>query len=507
MAGRMTLKMLIVDDEPLICQGLATTIPWQEMGIEIAGSAINGKQAMEIIKRESVDIVITDVNMPEMDGIELSRAIVEHFPDVSIIMISGYDEFDYALQALRIGVKDYLLKPVDIDNLIKLVCNVKEDIEEKRIYEQEKEETILTNYLSQQLFFLPDAINLPEQIKNDMYVFRILLVEKRNYDKTNQSTRLYEELKPIMEQSEILSICIDMHENQSILFLYDQEGIPADKLEGLSSAIIEAFHHEVYLAMSSDYNDLRQLATVYQELNKRLSYYRGTEKQIILESEQLPSVREYKLDRQRVRDLMNTIFQQNKEEVEKLVNNLFTDFQQCSLPLHKIKSQCLLLLKSIKENGQSSIPEEMDFTLNEETDLLIFNSHCTLRNLLLDDLNSIMDHLGRTTDSHWIIQQAKRYIEKNYQKDIKAVTIAEAHYITPNYFSMLFKQETGCNYSEYLNTVRINKAKELLSETSNKVFEIAEYVGYREYKYFVQVFKNFTGTTPTQFRKLHFIDK
>ncbi|WP_058309036.1 response regulator transcription factor [Gracilibacillus massiliensis] len=503
----MTLNMLIVDDEPLICQGLANTIPWQEMDIEVVGSAINGKQALEIIQQEPVDIVITDVYMPEKDGIQLSKAIVEHFPHVTIIMISGYEEFEYARQAIRIGVEDYLLKPVDIDELWGLVGKVKEQIEEKRRQQQTQNESILTNYLSQQLFHLPDSYHLSEKIKSHQYAFRLMLVEKRDYYKTNQSALTYDSLKEMIDQIDVSSIGIEMHENQLALFLYDQEGISTEKIQLLTSAMQTYFNNEVSLAISSCYRDMHQLARLYQELNTRLSFYRGKQKQVVTDAEKLPPVKNFDGNKQQIADLADAVFQQNQSEVRKIVNELFRDFQDKALTLQQIKKQCLFLLGSIKERAQESMFEQLDFRLNEETDLLVFNSVSALQDFLLADLDSMIDFVEQSNDSHWIIQQAKQYIEKNYQQDIKAVEVAEAHYITPNYFSMLFKQETGQNYSEYLNTIRINKAKELLSDTSNKVFEIAEYVGYREYKYFVQVFKNYVGITPTQFRKLHSIEK
>ncbi|SHM74493.1 response regulator transcription factor [Gracilibacillus kekensis] len=503
----MTLKMLIVDDEPLICQGLMNTIPWNEMEIDVVGSAINGKKALEIMETEPVDIVITDVYMPEMDGIQLSKAIIEHFPDVTIIMISGYEEFEYARQALRIGVEDYLLKPVDIDELWALVGKVKQQIEETRRQQQSKNETILSNYLSQQLFHLPDSYHLSEKIKHQHYAFRLLLIEKRNYYKTNQSALSYDKLKQMMDQMNVSSIGVEMHENQLVLFLYDQEGIFTEKIDQLTAMIQKYFNGDVSLAISSCYHDMHQLATLYQKLNTRLSYYRGTSKQVVTDDENLPSVNNYNYNRQQAADLAEAVFQQNNSAVRNIVANLFHRFEDKSLTLQQIKRQCLFLIASVKERAQESMFEQIDFRLSEDTDLLIYNSVCALQDLLEADLNSMLEYVERSNDSHWIIQQAKQYIEKNYQQDIKALEVAEAHYITPNYFSMLFKQETGQNYSEYLNTIRINKAKELLSDTSNKVFEIAEYVGYREYKYFVQVFKNYVGITPTQFRKLHSIEK
>src|SRR5699024_5326106 len=117
----MTIKMLIVDDEPIICQGLKDTIPWRDMNVEVIGTSYNGKQSLAIMNEKNIDLVLTDVYMPEMNGLELSKHISNDFPNTRIIMLSGYDEFEYARQAIRLDIEDYLLKPVDIDELTLLV--------------------------------------------------------------------------------------------------------------------------------------------------------------------------------------------------------------------------------------------------------------------------------------------------------------------------------------------------------------------------------------------------
>src|SRR5690625_3723171 len=138
----MMIKMLIVDDEPIICQGLTTTIPWCDIGVEVVGSACNGKEALSFMYKESIDLVLTDVYMPEMDGLELSKHVSKDFPKSKIIVMSGYDEFEYARQALRLGVEDYLLKPVDVNDLIELVKQLRQ-----RIIEQKRDEKNLKQEL------------------------------------------------------------------------------------------------------------------------------------------------------------------------------------------------------------------------------------------------------------------------------------------------------------------------------------------------------------------------
>ncbi|WJH33630.1 response regulator [Paenibacillus sp. CC-CFT747] len=122
----MTIKMLIVDDEPVICRGLRETIPWETIGVEVVGDASDGVEALERIESQPVDLVLTDIHMDGMDGLELAKELRQRYPHIRIIILSGYDYFDYARQAIRIGVEDYLLKPVDVDELMEMVRRIGE---------------------------------------------------------------------------------------------------------------------------------------------------------------------------------------------------------------------------------------------------------------------------------------------------------------------------------------------------------------------------------------------
>ena len=129
----MSYKILIVDDEPIICQGLSQTIPWENYDIEVVGAVYNGKEAINQISiHPEIDIVITDIRMPNVDGLELSAFIKTNFPNIRVIIISGYDDFEYAKRAIKLGVKDYLLKPVDIDELVDNVKKITTEIEKER---------------------------------------------------------------------------------------------------------------------------------------------------------------------------------------------------------------------------------------------------------------------------------------------------------------------------------------------------------------------------------------
>jgi len=445
--------------------------------------------------------------MPEMDGIALSKIRVGEYPDVKIIMISGYDEFEYARQAMRMGVQDYLLKPVDIDELIQLVEKVKAEMKTEQKEKQNRKQNVMRQYLAQQLFQLPYSGNSENEI-NLAGEYCLLVIERKNYVEMRGNHVSWQQiLQEVTLFNDLLSICVETHENQFVICFYHEYGLLDEKMEGLLNQLTTVFDERLLLAFSSCFSDLKHAGTYYQELNRRLSFYRGSTKQIVTDMETVKHTSHYEMEEKVVTDLTEAIFQQAQSTAEKIIETLFDDFTREGLQLETIRQLVTDLLLLIKERGQNSMFSEVSLAIEEEIDVLIYNSTDAMKQLVVEDLDQLIACFQDTNENHWIIQQVRLYIEKNYQKDIKAIDVAEAHYITPNYFSLLFKQETGSNYSEYLNKVRINKAKELLLETSNKVFEIAEFVGYSEYKYFVQVFKNHVGITPTQFRKKQSIKK
>jgi two-component system response regulator YesN len=124
----MIIKMLIVDDEPIICQGLRQTIPWDTIGVEVVGEAYDGVEALQFVTRQHVDLVLTDIHMDGMDGLELAKGLKELLPQIRIIILSGYDDFEYARQALRLGIEDYLLKPVNIEELMAMVQSIGKEL-------------------------------------------------------------------------------------------------------------------------------------------------------------------------------------------------------------------------------------------------------------------------------------------------------------------------------------------------------------------------------------------
>lgn len=513
----MIIKMLIVDDEPVICKGLTTTIPWSDIGVEVVGSACNGKDALSFMYKESIDLVLTDVYMPEMDGLELSKHISKDFPKSKIIVMSGYDEFEYARQALRLGVEDYLLKPVDVNDLIELVKQLRQRIIEQKRDEKNLKQELISKQILHYLFGSP--ISPEDMIKSENMIssYRILISELPDYYLLKDAytkkelTALKEEWKHQIEQAfskfKLDSISIFGHENELITIQYnsDESKLNDQCMINVYKSIGKLGDHLIRGVVSSHQQILSTIPKLRKEICTNLQDSRVVDERInFIENDNQKKVEAIYPKKIEVQ-LQEAILKQDQALISYLLKDMFKSFEKERLTLLQVLNISRKLESVLKNQLQNqyygSHLDEIHFILHKDVDLKIYNSHQAIKHLLMIDISYLTESLDTKNNNHWIIESAKKYIQKNYQKDIKASDVADQHLITPNYFSMLFKQETGYSYSEYLNILRIKKASELLVNESNKVYEIAEYVGYKEYKYFAHIFKIHLGMTPTQYRR------
>ncbi|WP_449537856.1 response regulator transcription factor [Ferdinandcohnia sp. Marseille-Q9671] len=503
----MTVKMLIVDDEPIISQGLRLTIPWDEYGIEVIGEAGSGKEASEILSNQQVDIVLTDVRMPEMDGIQLARFIHDSMPHVHVIIISGYDEFDYAQKAIRYQVKDYLLKPVDIDELVEKVQQLKNEIllekhQEANVEKEKKREIVSQLILNPQLQ-LPNAT--PDLFEEERYC--VVVSEIPDYATVSEeltSTEL-EEFRKTWSDS-ISSVCLDSisffaHVNLlvAVVFSVDHEEIRngLEQLElQLRFGVSDVFKNPLQV-----YEAHRQAVDAI--FTKELS----TEKVLLYKQTQEP------LKKVDYMHLYETLFTHDYEKLTQLVDELFTNMSQEKYDLNEMRVVCHELNETIETKLKGLLTEtafaDVSYRVTIELDLHFYNTSNWLKKLLLSDLDMWLGILEKENQGKksWSVEKAIEYISENYHRDLKASEVANEIHITPNYFSMIFKKELGKSFNEYLNDLRIEKAMRMLTETSDRIYEIATEVGYKEYKYFVQVFRKKTGMTPTDYRTYKGINK
>lgn len=552
----MELKMIIVDDEPVICKGLRLTIPWHELGVRVVGEAHNGKQALRLAEKHDVDLVLTDVKMPEMDGLALAEALRRERPQVRIVMISGYDEFEYARQALRLGVEDYLLKPVDIDELWQLVKRLAHERRKELDEEREEQKEALTRWVMSQILSLP----APETGRKERYFRRVRgfwlcvsqldayaelerqLTETERKDLENKWQRLViKELSGAhMTAGETVSFFTHPNCHVAVCLLagtLDGEKVGkwfARRLE----RICEAWDgpSRLCFGVAGPYGDLSLLNEAYGQaltaLKNKVSdgdhciFFHGadsgngrpagtlsqqgsgTESENRSKGKNRTGQGRRWIDlREAEKVLMEALLQNDAKALTVNVDALFERLRIRHYSLEEALSFCRdlrylleLRLREFFTRWDGEGTESIFLTGN--IDLHRYNTFSLLKQLFHQDVLRLAQKWPlRRGRNHWLVKRAKEYIEEHFHQDLRASDVAGFLHITPNYFSTIFKQETGKSFCEYVSRLRVEKAKELLANTSFRVFEIAEEVGYKEYKYFAQVFKKLTGVTPTEYRE------
>ncbi len=396
----MPFKMLIVDDEPIICRGLQQTIPWDEYMVEVVDLAYDGAEAIQKIKEHGdIDLVVTDVRMPKVDGLRLSAFLAENYPDIRTIIISGYDDFKYAQQAIQLGVKDYLLKPVDVDELLGVITKITSALQEERVAAKQIYQMNLQNAIFHQVLDLPDTIPNHSSLLANVRIYPFVSMLKEYKNKTKD-----------LSEEELQSLKAD----------WEQLVENSLKSQGYESV------------------------SVFTSKNVLLTCVTNCQSALTPEDLSFPE--------------LNCVF----NEIDITIGQLKDVYQK------------------LYEDTQYLPFSKQGFVVSPVSESSAFNPK----------------------GSDWLIERAEQYIRSYYESPIKAHEVADFINISPNYFSSLFRQKTGMSFNDYINTIRVEAAKQLLEETPFNVNEIAEKVGYREYKYFVDVFKKFTGYTPTKYRNI-----
>ncbi|MDF2925668.1 MAG: two component transcriptional regulator, AraC family [Paenibacillaceae bacterium] len=515
----MAYKLIIIDDEDIIRNGLQNVVDWTSLGFEVAADMQDGRDAIEYIQNNRVDVVITDIKMTYVSGLELARYIFENKPEIQVVIISGYKEFDFAKQAMSYNVSHYLLKPIEYDELVKVFDNVRnqldrEYMDKQRFYHVRSQHAELIPFAQQQFF---TDIVMGALQNRSMICDRLKLV---GLDIDVEHWRCCILIIRILDMEQFLKS--NNHKDLSYIELY--------------SMINREEHGIKYIAIYNEHDRIHVIGTaleVMEEKNFRKSMGMYTNKLMENVKANLNmsiSVGINSLYRnlcEMAADAASSDLTSNSNEYERLVVqqkmllsyirtgsleeacNLFTNIINKPKPLdHDMLKNFFSSLFVMIEN----LLKEIGFDLFSATKgnfnyKKIFDSTNGdeiipwVKDNLILVIEHIREHEGVSEEQ--IIAKAKEYIWGAYSKEISLEDVSEHVYLSSGYFSKLFKQYTGENYIDYLIRIRMEKAKELLETTVYKTFVIGEAVGYPNTKYFFRLFKKYTGLTPSEYRNLY----
>lgn len=533
------IKIFLVEDEIIIREAIHKMIPWEQYGFEFAGEAKDGEMALPAIRSIRPDVLITDIKMPFMDGLALSRLVLKELPDTKIVIVSGYDDFEYARQAISLGVEQYLLKPVSKSAFIEVLEKIREkyekEVEQKDYIEKFQKDIREYEKNTRRDFFemlvsgkagLTRIYERAEQLEIDILAecYNLVLFSVASGEKQKEIVDVYTpELGNLLTQINIL-----MQEDDHYLLFRNQMFSYAVLVKAAKSEIIqytencmqlltqifeqEKDHIEWFICHAAPVDRLSHLPNCYKEAMKTFalryvgySHVISSEQPVRQQEHTDVDLRAIDTDAVNPDMIRNFLCQALPEEVESFVSNYFHLIAEDALRSQMFCQYILLnayfcvvsFLQGLgidKTRVQENIP---DIQVEHPGGLE------QMRENLIKILSRAIEMREESTRGryHSIIQTAVRFMEENFaDESLNLNKVACAANVSANHFSALFSQEMKQTFIEYLTGLRMRKAKELLRCTDKRSGEIALEVGYKDAHYFSFLFKKTQGCTPSGYR-------
>ena len=513
-------QVLIVDDEKIIRMGMKRVITWEQAGVDQVFTAESAEQALQLLQEEVIHILITDIEMSCMNGLDLIKQVNELYPAIRIIVVTGYDEFEYAHKCLKMQVEDFLLKPVDEEDMTEIIKRQTESLKTEQKQQKlarvirrvigSKEQIQLNQIMCELLKDQKTAISAAKKVcetyqYNLQQVMQaaVLVPQGAVYEKTEEEKYLSLAIRDFCNNN------IDLRE-RGVTFLDEGERIViAYFLNGENDSI--SFQIEELIQLLRDEFDISQkivLGSVVTGFAQfRISY---NDALLLLENEQ----QDYQnIIQDRQRQDSNQIFREvfgeikniiavNQGDPEKIMY-AFATFSKMTesynLPTEHIRRCCFELAMSVYYTHIANHGEIKGDIVRAYTEMIV----SAQAEETLEETRTFIERMHHKEEENIpaLVKQAQSYIRNHLAEDLSVTGIAQMLYLTPSYFSRLFNKAVheGCN--DYIVRQRMENAQYLLESTSLKTGEIALIVGYHDKNYFSLAFKKYSGVSPTAYRE------
>jgi two-component system response regulator YesN len=527
---------MIVDDEPIIRMGLRKIVNWEEYGFKIVCEARDGEDALKLLEDYNIDFIVTDIRMHKITGIELLRAIREMGLDILVLLLSGYDEFSYAQQGIRLGAFDYILKPLDSQKLKNTLVNVYKKLAAK---EKKNHEFIINKIISSEkvlydllrgknLMLLDEYIeqyNLP-LIKDKVQVAIIeineIVISSEEGAENPERDYLEKSINTLIERKlnenglEHFSIVDGDFGKKFIIAQTDKDMAIQDFNEIFTRSlrsILKGSHEELKVQLNigvgNAYNQLYSIHKSYLNAKEALKYKYviGTNRIIHISEIADLRVENFVYPIAKEKELIASIILGKEDAAEMLMKLIKEITQILNFDMFRINMTFTQLLNNIYTNvlnKYSFLEDVYDLSKIVKVGFLGVETLEEIETRFIENIKSLINIISEynLNQGDNTVQRACEYVLSHIEEDITLTAIANNFNISKNYFCSIFKQQTGENFLEYVTKAKMERAKVLLKRHDYKVYEVSDVLGYKETAYFSKLFKKHTGCTPAEYKRV-----
>lgn len=516
-------SILIADDETIIRQGLKCIIDWDELGFTTISEASNGEDALSYILNEKPDVVLIDIRMPKLSGLEVVKEARAHGFNGKILILSGYSDFSYAQEAIANGVQFYLTKPIEEDELLKIIKEIASQIESEREHEQmidnyknKAKEHLLRDLLTGE--FDSSAFHL-EDINLSASQYQVLIYEKYGHNEKDPSYSFADLLRVTNRENNTFDWI--EYENQNVILLKGEHAL--SRFEDF----LERYQRNkrpqkgspldsIFIAYGRTVSKLEDIHISFQDSLLLVSRrFFCAKHQHTLGVNELPPQEEGSIHLTKntlhsyADQLVNYIQIGNQDMVLDTLKDLESFLNRAPDSISDIRlsmTDLYLLVREKIYHLYNTI--EIPFLSNAQIIHSIEHAYYLYEiiNLMKEQFFMMIRSIGNTSSEN-IIDNIMHYIKHNYMNNIKLETIAPLFGYNSSYLGKIFNKKTGISFNSYVDNIRIEQSKYLLEHKALKVYEIAEKVGYQNVDYFHMKFKKHTGMSPAEYRKKNRTEK
>jgi two-component system response regulator YesN len=520
-------KVAIIDDEVIIIRGLSKNVDWQANGFELVGSARNGEEGLKLVAEKRPHLIITDIRMPFMDGFELTEQVTKAYPETKILMLTSYDDFEFAKKALQLRVFDYLLKPFDNEKLLETAKRAMEELE----YESEMKRKVVEGMpLLKQRFMekLIDGKLTSQEINSGIdflglhltasrYV--VILLKADDYSYPEYQNRFGKEVLKycVLNVSEETLVSLgkglvfDSVEDEIVLIVcaegeQEEAELQAYEIAENVRANVERFLKTTVTAgIGSAYEKSTEITFSYQDAHSALEFRHimGTNRVLTVADTGLAPHREPIEFNGLEKELPVKVKLGLEGDALAVLSSMEQSIMQSkSISLSRMRLigvEITVLLYKELEDQAKQLDDFYTIYHKQQQMQTVYEIFACIRQLVIQLVNIVNSQ--RENQIKKVIHRAVEYVELHYdQEGLSLQDVSSVVHISPTYLSIIFKKEININFSDFLYQLRMKKAMELLRMSDLKSYEVAEKVGYRNPQYFSVCFKKYTGISPSEFR-------